>query len=91
MAEQDMTLDAGKVTNSAFIPYDVLHDHEKHFFFIKNTDKVFRLAVHVLNIFVYNRSNRFTFNSISQKTYVFFSLLRWNLQVVPCFSCQVFS
>ena len=66
MAEQDMTLDTGKITNSPFILHDVLYDHEKHVF-IKNTDKVFTLAVHNLNIFVYNRSNRFTLSSISQK------------------------
>ena len=50
MAEQDMTLDAGKITNSAFILHDVLYDHEKHVF-IKNTHKLFNFAVHVLNVY----------------------------------------
>ena len=48
-----MTLDAGKITNTAIILHDILSDHEKHVF-NKNTDKVFRLAVHVLDIFLKN-------------------------------------
>ena len=46
-----MTLDAGKITNTAIILHDILSDQEKHVF-IKNTDRVFRLAVHVLDIFL---------------------------------------
>ena len=42
---QDMTVAASKIANTTFILHDVLSNH---------TDKVFTLAVHVFNIFVYN-------------------------------------
>ena len=69
-----MTLDASKITNSAFILHDVLSDQEKHVL-LKTLIKVFTPGVNVLNIFVYNR---FTFSSIPPKTYLCFYFLRLN-------------
>ena len=51
MAEQDMTLDTGKVANiAAFIHHDVLSDHEKHVL-LKTLIKCLRLLC-MSNIFV---------------------------------------
>ena len=52
----------------------VLSDHEKHVLLKRDTDRVFTLAVHVLNIFVYNRIDLHlvSFSSILQKTFFLF-------------------